>query len=310
MGSDDIFNKEYINQLKEIQAAVNIAKSPAIQEAIRITKSPSIQQTYQAAESVKMVSEHLSMVSASARNCLKALLPENISEQYLQMSHIIADTIQPITQLYSYEQLEVSLCYLRSALPDYNLMYCYPDDMSDEDIAESEEINNKVVTEIFKPDGENDRNTNKKESAIIMLSPINEKVLRYLAENPESFCHLEDKEFEAVMAEIYSKLGYKVELTKATRDGGKDIIIRKPEILGDFVYYVECKKYAAQRHIGVGIIRNLVGTINADRVNGGILATTSYFTPDAKRFISDNKYDYQIQMHDYDAIRKMLDRIV
>lgn len=44
------------------------------------------------------------------------------------------------------------------------------------------------------------------------------------------------------MAEIYSKLGYKVEHTQKTKDGGKDIIIRKPEILGDFIYYVELKK--------------------------------------------------------------------
>ena len=37
------------------------------------------------------------------------------------------------------------------------------------------------------------------------------------------------------------------------RDGGKDIIIRKPEILGDFIYYVGCKKHEAKDPIGVGI---------------------------------------------------------
>lgn len=118
-------------------------------------------------------------------------------------------------------------------------------------------------------------------------------VLKYLSENPEAFYQLTDRDFEIVMAEIYNKLGYKVELTKKTRDGGKDIIIRKPETLGDFLYYVECKKYAAKRHIGVGLVKNLVGTVEADRVNGGILATTSYFTSDARKFIIDNKYGYQ-----------------
>ena len=166
------------------------------------------------------------------------------------------------------------------------------------------------MTEIFNPDEKSSKETEKKESAIITLSPVNEKVLGYLAENPEALYQLEDREFEFVMAEIYSKLGYKVELTKATRDGGKDIIIRKPEILGDFVYYVECKKYAAKRHIGVGIVRELVGTVLTDKVNGGILATTSYFSPDAKKFIKDNKYNYQIQMHDYDVIRNMLNKVV
>ncbi|WP_416372865.1 hypothetical protein [Helicobacter typhlonius] len=27
----------------------------------------------------------------------------------------------------------------------------------------------------------------------------------------------------------------------------------------------------------MGLVKNLVGTVDADRVNGGILATTSYF---------------------------------
>ena len=75
-------------------------------------------------------------------------------------------------------------------------------------------------------------------------------------------------------------------------------------------YYVECKKYAAKRHVGVGIVRNLVGTINTDRVNGGILATTSYFTRDARKFILENNYGYQIQMHDYDIIRRLLDNAI
>ncbi len=182
--------------------------------------------------------------------------------------------------------------------------------MSDEEASENEKINNKIVTEIFNPEEETDNVIDKKESVIITLSPINENVLKYLSENPQALYQLTDRNFEIVMAEIYCRLGYKVELTKATRDGGKDIIIRKPEILGDFIYYVECKKYAAKRHIGVGIIRNLVGMINTDRVNGGILATTSYFTPDAKKFIADNKYNYQIQMHDYIKIRDMLNQVI
>lgn len=141
---------------------------------------------------------------------------------------------------------------------------------------------------------------------LVTLSPINDKVMKYLSENPDAFYQLSDDDFEIVMAEIYSKLGYDVTRTQSTRDGGKDIIIRKTEILGDFIYYVECKKYAPKRHIGVGIVRNLVGTVNTDRVNGGILATTSFFTKDARKFISDNKWNCQIKMHDYDVIQELL----
>lgn len=192
------------------------------------------------------------------------------------------------------------------ASKNYDLLY-FSQNESEVD-NEEKEANTKIINEIFKSDSK--KSIDNKDSTIITLSPINDKVLKYLSENPQAFYQLTDTDFEIVMAEIYSKLGYNVELTKLTRDGGKDIILRKPEILGDFIYYVECKKYAPKRHIGIGLVRNLVGTITTDRVNGGILATTSYFTRGARKFILDNNYGYQIQMHDYDTIRRLLDSAI
>lgn len=204
------------------------------------------------------------------------------------------------------EQLNVDMKLIRESaqvvskvFKNYDLLY-FPQNEIEEDDIEEKEANTKIVNEIFNPDSE--EFTNNKESTIITLSPVNEQVLKYLSENPQALYQLTGTDFEMVMLEIYSKLGYNVEHTQKTRDGGKDIILRKPEILGDFIYYVECKKYAAKRHVGVGIVRNLVGTINTDRVNGGILATTSYFTRDARKFILENNYGYQIQMHDYDIM--------
>lgn len=212
------------------------------------------------------------------------------------------------------EQLNVDMKLIRESaqvvskvFKNYDLLY-FPQNEIEEDDIEEKEANTKIVNEIFNPDSE--EFTNNKESTIITLSPVNEQVLKYLSENPQALYQLTGTDFEMVMLEIYSKLGYNVEHTQKTRDGGKDIILRKPEILGDFIYYVECKKYAAKRHVGVGIVRNLVGTINTDRVNGGILATASYFTRDARKFILENNYGYQIQMHDYDIIRRLLDNAI
>lgn len=168
--------------------------------------------------------------------------------------------------------------------------------------------NEKIVSEILLPDSK--KNIDISNAAIIKLSPINDNVLRHLAENPQELYNLSGGDFEEVMEKIYSKLGYDVERTKATRDGGKDLIIRKREILGDFVYYVECKKYSSNKPIGVGIVKNLACTINDDGVNGGILATTSFFTSDAIKHIKDYKYGYRIQMHDYNTIRMLLNNIV
>jgi len=233
----------------------------------------------------------------------------------IQPSILIYDSIKesinkiflPFEEMYSNLENEISLLADAMKAISIPVLDLYSDNVSDDEL-DINEVNNKVITEIFQPDSE--KNINNEESPIITLSPVNDQVLKYLSEHPESFYQLTDNDFEIVMAEIYSELGYNVTRTKATRDGGKDLIIRIPEILGDFVYYVECKKYNPKRPIGVGIIRSLVGTVNTDKVNGGILATTSFFSRDAKNFISDNKWNCQIKTHDYNEIRKLLNRVV
>lgn len=172
---------------------------------------------------------------------------------------------------------------------------------------ESNRANAQIIEEIFRDD---DSKIITQNSPIIHISPINDAVLKYLSENPKCFYELSGSDFEEVMAEIYRRLGYNVEKTKKTRDGGKDIIIRKPEILGDFVYYVECKRNAENRKIGVGIVKNLHSTVTTDNVNGGIIVTTSYFTKDAQDFIRNNNLGCKIKMQDFTQIKKFLSMVV
>jgi len=170
-------------------------------------------------------------------------------------------------------------------------------------VSEDNDFINRMVSEILTPSENKCITTN---SSIIVLSPINDRILEYLIKNPQELYNLTSENFEIVMAEVYTKLGYHVERTQATHDGGKDIIIKKSELLGNFIYYVECKKYSRQNHIGVGLVKEFLGTINTDRINGGIIATTSFFSLDSKKFIFDNKYNCIIKMHDYDKIRELL----
>lgn len=247
------------------------------------------------AEAIKPVAK-MSAILAQAYNPVIA--------QYQQMANVLHNIMAP------YEEMRASI---QSSLSSYGeivnnislpILNLYYEEVSEEEESDINNTNEKIITEILQPDQE--KKIDVEESPIITLSPINDTVLKYLSENTEAFYQLSDEDFEIVMAEIYSKLGYNVTRTQATRDGGKDLIIRKAETLGDFIYYVECKKYAPKRHIGVGIVRNLVGTVNTDRVNGGILATTSFFTKDARQFILDNKWNCQIQLHDYTKIKDLL----
>ena len=281
MEHNNTYNRDYLIQLDEMRNAINIANSPSVLEALSIVINPVIQQMYQTANSLLPVIEPL----------------QPMIEQYQQMTSLFTEAVYPLINLYPHENLYASLQQLNEILSGYNFLYCYPENMEDEEVAENKKLNEIITTEIFTSKSKDniDEEIDKKDSAIITLSPINDKVLKYLSENPEALYQLKGREFEYVMAEIYNKLGYKVEVTKASRDGGKDIIIRKPEILGDFIYYVECKKYAANRHVGVGIVKELDSVINMDKINGGIIATTSYFTKDAKDLILDNKWDFRIK---------------
>lgn len=55
-------------------------------------------------------------------------------------------------------------------------------------------------------------------------------------------------------------------------------------MLGDLVIYAECKKKAPKHPVNVGLVRQLYGTVEADRVTAGIMVTNSYFSKDARRF--------------------------
>lgn len=182
-------------------------------------------------------------------------------------------------------------------------VYEEDDEITEDEKQEISDINAVILDEIY-----SEKSESSSSDAVIVMSPINNQILEYLSNHPEELYQLQPGEFEEVMTEIYRRLGYDVQRTKETRDGGKDIIIRRPEILGDFIYYVECKRYAPKRPISVGIVRQLVGTINTDNVNGGIIATTSYFSRDARKYVSDNKLGYQVKMQDYKEIQHLLKR--
>jgi restriction system protein len=136
------------------------------------------------------------------------------------------------------------------------------------------------------------------------VTTSNDEFLRRLADDPKSLYTLSPRSFEEVVAGILKRLGYEVELTPATRDGGKDIYAAHRTELGTFLYLVECKKFSPDHPVGVGLIRNLYGSVEAEKANGGILATTSFFTQDAREF--QTQVGFRISLQDYLGVHKWL----
>jgi RNA recognition motif-containing protein len=113
---------------------------------------------------------------------------------------------------------------------------------------------------------------------------ISLELFKLIKDNPPYIFEISGRKFEELVAQIVESFGYKVELTKHTRDGGKDIIATlKGEKNESF--YIECKKHSPNNLIDVSIIRQFHSVLMLDEINKGIIATSSYFTRDSKLLI-------------------------
>lgn len=124
--------------------------------------------------------------------------------------------------------------------------------------------------------------------------------------NPKLLYDISPRRFEEFVADLLERLGYKVTLTPASKDGGKDIFAAKKDDLGTFLYFVECKKYAPDNRVGVKLIRELNGVVQAERATAGILATTSFFTRGAKAF--QERLSNQISLKDYLGLQEWMSK--
>ncbi len=147
---------------------------------------------------------------------------------------------------------------------------------------------------------------NKIKESKIVFTDINEEVKKYLKKYPEKLYQLSPRKFEELIASIMEDLGYDIELTKATRDGGKDIIATIKNSITSFLIYIECKKYSPNNKIGIEIIRNISGVHYLRKTAKSIIVTTSFFTRDA---INESRIlENQLDLKDFNNIKEWLNR--
>ena len=133
---------------------------------------------------------------------------------------------------------------------------------------------------------------------------VSEELLRKLSEKPSLIYELSPRKFEEVVAELLHRQGYEITVTPLSRDGGKDIYAGQKTALGSFLYIVQCKKYSPDNPVGVGLVRELYGVVEAEKATAGILATTSFFTRPAKEF--QKQIEFRVSLQDYFGIQKWL----
>lgn len=118
---------------------------------------------------------------------------------------------------------------------------------------------------------------------------------------------LSPRHFEEFMADLFSRLGYNVELTKATRDGGVDIICLKSLAgIRPMKVAVEVKRYKEGRPITAQLVRSFVGANKQYEADRLVYVTTSDYTAPAMEYA--NKYARNLlALKDYEQIREWCD---
>ena len=125
----------------------------------------------------------------------------------------------------------------------------------------------------------------------------NEALLEHLQQQPDLLYQLPSRKFEELVADLLTNLGYDIELTPATRDGGKDILAQMNTPHGNILCLVEVKRHRADRPVGVALVRQLYGTLVDADATSAMLVTTSSFTSDARLF--QQRHQYKLALRDY-----------
>jgi len=140
----------------------------------------------------------------------------------------------------------------------------------------------------------------------IQLSDITAHLIKYLAGHPNLLYELSPRRFEELVAELLSDMGYEVHLTPQTRDGGRDVFaIFKLPPDREMLTLVECKRLTPPNKVGVDVVERFLWTIDQrDRANGGLIATTSFFSAEAK--IIAHQFHWKLSLYDFDALKDWL----
>lgn len=114
--------------------------------------------------------------------------------------------------------------------------------------------------------------------------------------------------FEELVADTFCQLGYLCRLTPCSRDGGYDIVLLQNSTGAQIL--VQCKRYAKQKKVHVGHVRELLGVQLFEGAQRAIFVTTSSFTEPAVRMaklLEARQNSFSMQLVDADSLVKALE---
>jgi restriction system protein len=116
--------------------------------------------------------------------------------------------------------------------------------------------------------------------SVALSSGSGRQRLHYLLDNPDRLEEISPQEFESIVYEFFMELGFQMEGSTSSNEGGYDMRIRDIENGVDTI--VEVKKYTRNGKIGVSSVHELIGRTVVSKAASAILIATGDFSASAR----------------------------
>lgn len=126
-----------------------------------------------------------------------------------------------------------------------------------------------------------------------MVASVCNQMAHEIARNPKALDELEWRDLERLIAEAFSGLGFDVELTPASKDGGKDVIVDYRTPNGEKKsYIIEIKHWKAGKRVNGQTVAEFIHVIAKEHRTGGLFIATHGFAPSVAERLTE--FDRQI----------------
>ena len=119
---------------------------------------------------------------------------------------------------------------------------------------------------------------------------LDQRYINYLAANTEKLTNINWRKFEALTAEYFERRGYVVQIGAGRNDGGVDVRIWNPKSnpTDPPVQLIQCKRTKSK--IDKVLVKSLWADVVDEKAEGGVIVTTSTFSPGAREVCKARKY--------------------
>jgi restriction system protein len=114
-----------------------------------------------------------------------------------------------------------------------------------------------------------------------IVREISRRFAEMIAKDPFSLDHLEWRDVERTVAEVFRALGFRAELTPPAKDGGKDVVLEYRMHGQVHSHIVEIKHWRSGKRVGSEVIADFLKVVLRERRTGGLVLSSYGYTANA-----------------------------